>query len=312
MTEKLRVGFIGLGYMGHGMARNILARGFPLCVMAHRKRDAVDDLTGRGASEVATPAELASRSDVAILCVPGAEQVDELVRGDDGLASAAEEGLVIVDCTTSEPTILTRLAADYAERGIAFVDSPLGRSPKEAWEGRLSVMVGGDEQTLERIRPVLEAFADSVQHVGALGDGHRLKLVNNLISLGFAALYSEALVLARKAGLSTEAFDQLVRSSRMHCAFYDTFIGWALDGNADAHRFAIDTALHTISDVAKMSRAVEAQGKLAGMAEQIYRDAVAMGYGSSMLPELPRAVARAADLELRPARSGQQGAGRRA
>jgi 3-hydroxyisobutyrate dehydrogenase-like beta-hydroxyacid dehydrogenase len=307
MTERPRVGFIGLGYMGHGMARNILAHGFPLCVMAHRKREAVDDLLGHGAREVATPAEMASRTDIVVLCVTGAEQVDALVRGDAGLASAAKPGLIVVDCTTSEPTVLTRLAADFAERGMVFVDAPLGRSPKEAWEGRLSVMVGCDEPTLDRIRPVLAAFADTIQHVGGLGDGHRLKLVNNLISLGLAALYSEALVMARKAGLSTEAFDQLVRSSRMHCAFYDTFMGWALNADAGTHRFALHTALHTMSDVTKLSRAVTANGILAAAVQSIYSDAVARGYGEAMLPELPRAVAEAANFELHPSTSSGEG-----
>jgi 3-hydroxyisobutyrate dehydrogenase-like beta-hydroxyacid dehydrogenase len=303
MTERPRVGFIGLGYMGHGMARNILAHGFPLCVMAHRKREAVDDLVGQGAREVASPAEMASQTDIVVLCVTGAEQVDALVRGDAGLASAAEPGFTVVDCTTSEPTVLTRLAADFAEQSIVFVDAPLGRSPREAWEGRLSVMVGCDESTFDRIRPVLAAFADTIQHVGGLGDGHRLKLVNNLISLGFAALYSEALVMARKAGLSTEAFDQLVRSSRMHCAFYDTFMGWALSGDAGAHRFALDSALHTISDVTKLGRAVTVSGKLAAAVQDIYSDAVVRGYGQSMLPELPRAVAEANGFDLHPAAS---------
>jgi 3-hydroxyisobutyrate dehydrogenase-like beta-hydroxyacid dehydrogenase len=303
VTETTRVGFIGLGYMGHGMARNIRARGFPLTVMAHRKREAVDDLVASGAREVATPRALASQSDVVILCVTGAEQVDALVRGPSGLAAGAGPGLVVVDCTTSEPTILTRLAQDFP--AIGFADAPLGRSPKEAWEGRLSVMVGGNERTFERIRPVLEAFADAIQYVGALGNGHRLKLVNNLVSLGYAALYAEALVLARKAGLGTDAFDQLIRSSRMHCPFYDTFMGWARDGNADSHRFALSTALHTISDVNSLGQAVAVRGILAASLQQIYGDAVAAGFGDAMLPELPRSVAAASHVDLRPLTASQ-------
>jgi 3-hydroxyisobutyrate dehydrogenase-like beta-hydroxyacid dehydrogenase len=231
MTERLRVGFIGLGYMGHGMARSILARDFPLTVMAHRNREALDDLVRRGAREAATPAEVARDSDVVVLCVPGAAEVDALLRGGNGIAAGAKPELIVIDCTTSEPSTLICLASDFP--GVAFVDAPLGRSPREAWEGKLSVMVGADPPTLERIRPVLEAFADLIQHVGALGNGHRLKLVNNLISLGYAALYSEAWVLARKSGISTEAFDQLVRSSRMHCPFYETPL-W--DGHAMATR----------------------------------------------------------------------------
>jgi 3-hydroxyisobutyrate dehydrogenase-like beta-hydroxyacid dehydrogenase len=304
MTNALRVGFIGLGYMGHGMAANILKHGFPLQVMAHRSRKAVDDLVGRGAQEVPTPKIMAASCDLVLLCVPGAKEVEDLVADDDGLVAGARPGLTVVDCTTSDPATLVRLAAEYAPRGLVFVDAPLGRSPHEAWKGALSTMVGADASTLERIRPVLAAFATTIQHVGALGDGHRLKLVNNFISLGYAALYSEALALTIKAGLSATSFDDLVRSSRMHCAFYDTFIGWVMSGDRQSHPYALDDALRTISDVVQFSRSVRLHGRLANGVRELYAEAVADGFGEAMLPELPRAVARANDIDLRPASDG--------
>jgi len=300
MADQPRIGFIGLGYMGRGMARNIRLNGFHLTVMAHRKRRAVDDLVTLGASEAGSPADLARQSDIVVLCVTGAEQVDSLVRGDNGLASLLRPGSIVIDCTTSQPSTLTKLAADYPD--ITFVDAPLGRSPKEAWEGRLSVTVGcNDTETFDSIRPVLSAFADTIQHVGRLGDGHRLKLVNNLISLGYAALYSETLVLARKAGLSTRVFDDLVCSSRMHCAFYETFMGWARAGDANSHPFALDTALHTVSDIAEFERSLGLRGRLAATVRGIYQDAVDGGFASSMLPELPCSVAMSNGVDIDPA-----------
>jgi 3-hydroxyisobutyrate dehydrogenase-like beta-hydroxyacid dehydrogenase len=272
-----------------------------LTVMAHRKRAAVDDLLGRGAREVTKPAELAFESDIVILCVSGADAVDGLVRGETGLASGAKPGLIIIDCTTSEPSTLLRLATDFASRDIVFVDAPLGRSPKEAWKGALSVMVGCNQTTLDRIRPVLASFATTIQHVGDLGDGHRLKLVNNLISLGYAALYSEALVMAHKAGLNTEAFDGLIRSSRMHCAFYDTFIGWALNGDPNTHRFALDAALHSLSDIEEFSGSLGLRGRLVAAVGDIYRETIGLGYGQAMLTELPRSMAELDGIDLAPA-----------
>jgi 3-hydroxyisobutyrate dehydrogenase-like beta-hydroxyacid dehydrogenase len=301
MTDALHVGFIGLGHMGHGMAVNILNHGFPLQVMGHRSREAVDDLVRRGAQEVFTAKDMAASCDIVILCVPGAKEVERLVANDSGLAVGARAGLIVVDCTTSDPSTLLRLAGEYGPRGLVFVDAPLGRSPHEAWKGALSTMVGGDVSTLERIQPVLASFATTIHHVGALGDGHRLKLVNNFISLGYAALYSEALALAVKAGLTTASFDELVRSSRMHCAFYDTFIGWVASGNSRSHPYALDDALRTISDVAQFSRSVGLNGRLASGVRELYAQAVADGFGASMLPELPRAVAKANSIDLRPA-----------
>jgi 3-hydroxyisobutyrate dehydrogenase-like beta-hydroxyacid dehydrogenase len=301
MTGALRVGFIGLGHMGHGMAANILKHGFPLWVMGHRSREAVDDLVRRGAQEVLTPKDMAASCDIILLCVPGAKEVETLVANNEGLAAGAAAGLTVVDCTTSDPSTLLRLADEFGPRGLVFVDAPLGRSPHEAWKGALSTMVGGDVSTLERIRPVLAAFATTIQHVGALGDGHRLKLVNNFISLGYAVLYSEALALAIKAGLTTTSFDDLVRSSRMHCPFYDTFIAWATSGNSQSHPYALDDALRTISDVAQFLRSVGLNGRLASGVRDVYARAVADGFGASMLPELPRAVAKANNIDLTPA-----------
>lgn len=298
--KKARIGFIGLGNMGHGMASNILKHEFPLSVMAHRKREAVEELVRSGAHEVATPAEMAARSDIVILCVAGAAEVDEIVRGKSGLAAGARPGLIIIDCTTSDPAVLLALASDFAEQGISFADAPLGRSPREARNGTLSTMVGCNAEIFRRIRPVLAAFATSIQHVGRLGDGHRLKLVNNLISLGYAALYSDALAMALKAGLTIEAFDHLVRSSRMHCEFYETFIGWARDGNADSHRFALRMALRTISDVGAFSTSLGLKGVLVDSVRDIYRQAVEAGDGDANLPELVRSVAAANGITVTP------------
>jgi 3-hydroxyisobutyrate dehydrogenase-like beta-hydroxyacid dehydrogenase len=293
----MRVGFIGLGFMGHGMAANILKAGFPLTVMAHRKRAAVEDLMAKGAVEVRSATEMAHGCDVILLCVTGAPEVERNVLG----IAEAEQPLIVVDCTTSNPATLLRLAQEHPR--LTFVDAPLGRSPKEAWAGTLSVMVGAEAAVLEKIRPVLSAFASTIQHVGGLGDGHRLKLVNNLVSMGFAALYAEALVLANKVGLGTEAFDGLIRSSRMHCAFYDTFMGWALDGNKDSHPFALGTADHTVADVDALLRDAGMKAPLAAAIRETYQAAVAAGYGDAMLPELPRFVAEANGLALRPARN---------
>lgn len=305
MTDgAVHVGFIGLGHMGHGMAVNILKRGFRLRVMAHRNRKAVDDLIHRGAQEVPTAKALAASCDIVLLCVPGAKEVEALVTGDDGLAAGSRAGLTVVDCTTSDPSTLLRLAAEYAPRGLVFVDAPLGRSPNEAWQGALSTMVGGELSTLERIRPVLAAFATTIQHAGALGNGHRLKLVNNLISLGYAALYSEALALTVKSGLDAASFDILMRSSRMHCPFYDTFIGWVVSGDRQSHPYALDDALRTISDVVQFSRSVRVNGRLASSVREIHAEAVANGFSAAMLPELPRAVAKANDIDLKPAFDG--------
>lgn len=298
MSDTPTVGFIGLGYMGHAMAANLLKKGFELVVVAHRKREAVEQLVAEGAREVPSPADVARACDVLIVCVPGAAQVEEVTRGERGIAAGARPGLIVVDCTTSGSDRLIGLQQNFQH--LVFVDAPLGRSPQEAWAAELSVMVGCEPDVFARIRPVLAAFASTIHHVGPLGSGHKLKLVNNFVSLGYAAIYSEAMLLAVKSGLTTRQFDELVRSSRMDCEFFRTFMGWTLDGNSESHQFSLANASRTASDIVEMTHGAELRGDLIASIASIYKRAVAQGMGECNLPELPRSVAEDARVELRP------------
>ena len=215
---KERIGFIGLGLMGHGMAKNIVAKGWPLAVLGHRKREAIEDLKGRGASEVGSPHAMAGACDIVVLCVTGSPQVEAVIMGENGLASAGAP-LLIIDCSTSEPASTIRLAGQLAGQGITLIDAPLGRTPKDAWDGTLDVMVGGAPDAVQRARPVLEAFAGRVVQTGPVGTGHTMKLLNNFLSMGYAALYSEALMIGAKAGLTPKVFDSVIRDGRMDCPF---------------------------------------------------------------------------------------------
>jgi 3-hydroxyisobutyrate dehydrogenase-like beta-hydroxyacid dehydrogenase len=224
--------------MGHGMAKNIVTKGYPLTVTAHRNRSAVDDLIGRGAVE-ASLEDLAARSTIIFLTLPGSPQVAEAVAR---MTPHLKPGTVIVDCSTSDPTVTERLATDLAAKGIHFADAPLSRTPKEAWEGTLDCMVGADLEVFARIQPVIATWAGKIVHIGRVGDGHRMKLLNNFLSLGYAAIYAEALALAAKVGISTATFDSVIRGGRMDCGFYQTFMGCALEGNREAHRFTLSNA----------------------------------------------------------------------
>src|SRR6478609_3925170 len=131
-NNKPRIGFIGVGLMGHGIAKNLVTKGFPLTVRAHRNRAPVDDLVAQGAKEAKTTADVTRASDIVFLCVTGAPQVEENVFGDEGIASAARSGLVVIDTSTSEPATTTKTREALAKQGVRFVDAPLARTPVEA------------------------------------------------------------------------------------------------------------------------------------------------------------------------------------
>ena len=142
MTIK-HVGLIGVGLMGHGIGKNILAKGFALNVMAHKNRAPVESLISLGAKEYASPAEIAKASDMVILCVTGTPQVEEAIYGAKGLATALRDGLIIADCSTAEPASTIKIAAELKAKGTYFVDTPMTRTPKEAEAGKLGLMVAG-------------------------------------------------------------------------------------------------------------------------------------------------------------------------
>ena len=214
-----QIGFVGLGLMGHGIAKNIVEKGYPLTFLGRSNRKTADDMTGRGATEVKTVGEVAARCSIVFLCVTGSHEVEAIVRGPGGLREGLKRGSVIVDCSTADPNSTLALAAELAPLGIDYVDAPLSRTPKEAWEGTLDAMVGASDAVFARLRPVLETWAGKIVHIGGTGDGHRMKLLNNFLSLGYAALYSEALVLAQKVGITPQRFDNVIRGGRMDCGF---------------------------------------------------------------------------------------------
>jgi len=155
MSENLTVGFIGVGLMGWGMAKNAVEKGLSTLVIAHRKREAVDDLVTRGAVEVSTVQEMASKADFIVLCVTGSPQVEENL---DKIMETMRPGLVVIDTSTAEPTSTRMLAKKLAEKGGTFVDAPLSRTPSHAWDGELTTFVSGSDEIVEKVRPVLSTY----------------------------------------------------------------------------------------------------------------------------------------------------------
>lgn len=290
MTQE-RIGFAGLGLMGHGMAKNIVEKGYNLTVTAHRNRKSVEDLIARGATE-ASLEDLAARSTIIFLTLPGSPQVSEAVAR---MQPHLKPGTVIVDCSTSDPTVTERLAADLAARKVHFADAPLSRTPKEAWEGTLDCMVGADDAIFARIQPVIATWAGKIVHIGGVGDGHRMKLLNNFLSLGYAAIYAEALAVAAKVGISTATFDSVIRGGRMDCGFYHTFMGYALEGNREAHRFTLSNAYKDLRYLESMANAATVTTTMASAAKNSFAGAVAQGGAGpeDYVPHLTDFVARA-------------------
>jgi 3-hydroxyisobutyrate dehydrogenase-like beta-hydroxyacid dehydrogenase len=297
--HKERVGFVGLGLMGRGMARNILKKGWPLTVLAHRSRTAVEALVAEGAAEATSTRTLAEASDVVVLCVTGSSEVSAVVEGPEGLAAAGWP-IVIIDCSTSDPSQTLRLADSMQGRGITLIDAPLSRTPKDAEAGTLDVMVGGTEDVVGRVRPILDAFAGRVVHTGPTGTGHTMKLLNNFLSMGYAALYAEALALGAKAGLTPQVFDSAIRGGRMDCLFYQTFFKYVLERDGNAHQFTIRNALKDMSYLAGFAGAASFANPMGAAVRNSFALAAGAGRAEDYVPMLSDIIAEINGVSLVP------------
>ncbi len=291
MSKPPRIGFIGVGLMGHGMAKNLVMKGFPLTIMGHRRRAPVTDLVKRGAREAKTPAAVARRSDIVFLCVTSSVEVEAVVRAKRGIASAARKGLIVVDTSTSDPDSTLALHAELKPLGVRFVDAPLTRTPKEAEQGRLNTFVGADPRTFRELRPALQAWAENIFHVGPVGAGHKLKLINNFIAMGFNAVIAEALVTAEKSGVRLEDLHAVISAGILNNGFYQNVMKWVIGGDRKSHPFTLVNCRKDVRYYNRLAESSNATSVVAGAVKQLYEISHHYGYGDKYLPHLFDAVA---------------------
>jgi 3-hydroxyisobutyrate dehydrogenase-like beta-hydroxyacid dehydrogenase len=297
--SKSRIGYIGVGLMGHGAARNILEKGYPLTIMGHRNRAPVDDLVKRGAKEGTSAAALARASDVVFLCLPSSVEVEATVYGPGGVMEGAHGGLILVDSTTADPNSTRRIAADLATQGARMLDAPLGRTPKEAEEGKLSTYVGGDAETVQAVRPVLETYADTIVEVGPLGMGHTLKLINNFISIGTCAIIAEAAATAAKVGVDMRKFYEVISAGGANSKMFQMVMPWVLEGDDSQLKGPLRIAGKDLRFYAKLAEAAPAAAFIAQAVNQTLQLCNVRGHGDRFLPVLPGILAELNGAKIR-------------
>jgi 2-hydroxy-3-oxopropionate reductase len=286
MSKATRIGFIGLGLMGAAMAKNILRKGFPVTVLAHRNRQPLEELLAGGAAEAATAADLARGSDVVIVCVTGTPQVRDVLFRAGGLLEGVHEGLVVIDCSTGDPDFAAEADEAIRARGGRFMDAPVNRTPKEAAEGRLNVLAGGDGATLAEVRPVLETYSETIHHVGPLGSGYRAKLIHNFIAQGTAVLLAEAFCTAAKVGLDLSAFADLCRLSGAHSRTFDRIVPFVLEGDDSGQKFTLRNAVKDMRSYTRLAETAPTTAFAAQAVHQTYLLAANLGHGDKYIPHL--------------------------
>ena len=299
--SKPRIGFVGVGLMGHGIAKNLLAKGFPLTLRVHRNRAAAQDLLAAGAAEAASNAELARNADIVILCVTGAPQVEEVVLGPEGIASAAREGLIVVDTSTSEPATTSRMRNVLADQQVRFVDAPLARTPVEAEQGRLNIMIGADDATFAELQPTFAAFCENIVHAGPPGHGIVLKLINNFIAQAICTATAEACAAAAKSGLSIRKLHQVISAGAVNSGLFQMLVGKMLEsGDLSGLKFTLSNAAKDLRYYTHFTESMMIPSIVGEAVHQSLVTANALGFGDKYVPSLIEAQEKLAGVSIVP------------
>lgn len=296
LTQHSQVGFVGAsGLMGHGMAKNLLAGGFPLAYTVNRREP--EGLAAAGATRAADNAELGRTCDVVFVCVTAATDVEQVVTGSGGLLTDPKEGLIIVDSSTSEPTTTLRLAELCADQGVRFVDAPLTRGAAEAEAGTLNIIVGADAEVLEQLRPVFDPCAENVVHAGPTGAGHTVKLLNNFVIQAQATSLAEAFAVASKAGANPQTLVEVLSLGMINNGLL-RLMEKTLGGDYEGMAFELDNAR---KDVRYYTRLAGDLGHPVTVGDGVHEAlalASALGFGGEYFPSMVKAQERLAGVPI--------------
>jgi 3-hydroxyisobutyrate dehydrogenase-like beta-hydroxyacid dehydrogenase len=287
-TENpLRIGYIGVGLMGHGAAKNIVINGYPLVVFDPYAKDSVRDLVQRGATEAASVVELAAKTDIVFLCLPSSKEVEQVVYGADGLLGASRPGMIIVDSTTADPQVTKKIGSDFAARSVQMIDAPNGRTPREIEAGKVSTYVGGSKEAIDRVMPVFSCYADTIIRTGELGSGTTIKLINNFITIGTGALIAEAVATAHKLGVDLNILVEVLSAGGANSVMFQWMKPWIVEGDDSHLQGPFRIAAKDIKTYARLADSAPAMSILATAVVQIYQLALIQGHANKNIPVLP-------------------------
>jgi len=298
----MQLGFIGIGFMGRPMALNLLKAGHEVTIFArHPDKPEVQEVIKAGAKLAPSSRAVAIASEIVITMVPNSMQVEEVVTGPHGILEGSRKGLIIIDMSTIAPATSRKLAELAAQKGVEFLDAPVSGGSQGAVNGTLTIMVGGEQEAFEKARPVLENMGkkENIFHVGAVGSGEVVKIINNLLCGTIAASVSEAFVLGVKAGADVETMAKVIGvSSGANWQLANQFPLRAFNGSFQPgfmtdllHKdlgLALDLAAENLTPLA-----------MTAIARQMYEQTREAGYGKDDYTALLKVLEQNAGVEVR-------------
>lgn len=273
------IGFIGLGAMGEPMARSLRRGGFAVVACAYRRREAIERLAAEGITEVATPAALARAVDALVICVPDAPHVEEALFGPHGVAAGAAPGLLVIDSSTISPIATRAFAQRLRERDVALVDAPVSGGPVRAADGTLAIMVGAEPGDFARAEPILRAMGRPT-HLGPVGMGETVKLVNQIIIANVMLANAEGLQFALRAGARLDDVRAVLATATASNYLLETWLPKTWFTGSLEGGFALDLLRKDLAAALDAARAMEMPLPASGLAYQLYTQRSAEGDGA--------------------------------
>ena len=274
------VGFIGLGNMGGGMSANIQRAGYPMVVYDLREEAAKLLLEG-GARLANSPAEVASLCDITLTSLPGPKEVESVSTGPEGVLEGMKPGGIYIDLSTSRPTLIREIEPRFRQKGCHVLDAPVSGGKSGAASGNLAVMVGGEREIFDRVKPILDSFGDKVFYAGSIGAGSVAKLVHNMIGHGVRQAIAEGLTLGVKAGVEAEALWECIRRGSLGrmSGLHEGIARTVFTGEFDPPNFALDLSRKDIGLATDLGREFNVPMPVANLVEQIAIQGMNRGWG---------------------------------
>jgi 3-hydroxyisobutyrate dehydrogenase-like beta-hydroxyacid dehydrogenase len=290
-SDARPIGFIGLGVMGAPMCRNLARKVARPVIGFDKSVAAVEAVRAFGVAAAGSIAAVGRDCAVVFMALPGGRDVEAVCLGPDGLLAAVAPPAVVVDLGTSPVDLTRTLAARFAEKGVGYADAPIARTRQAAEDGTLSIMVGGDEATFAQISPLLATFASDITHCGAVGSGQVVKIMNNMVLVETAVALSEAVAIARRAGVEGRLlFETLMKGSADSFALRNHAMKAILPGNFPERAFSTEYARKDLSYALALAadNGVAAPG--AELADGLLKKAAERGYGALYWPVVSRVI----------------------
>ena len=284
--SKPNIGFIGLGLMGAAMVSRLQDLGYSMSICANISRTNIDAAVARGACEVDTARQVAAASDIIMLCMDTTASVEARMRGPEGVISGLSAGKIVIDFGTSLPASTRALGVEVAATGAQYLDAPLGRTPAHARDGALNIMASGEKNAFAAAKPVLQDLGENVFHLGDLGSGHTIKLINNFFGMTVAIAMAEAFAIADRTNIDRDKLHAVMAAGPLHSGMMDFVKAYAVDGNPNQLAFTIKNAAKDVGYYSQMAASAGAPSHMSQGALVALQSAIEAGKGEDMISQM--------------------------